>query len=96
MITMNQLKKKRKGILDLASRHGALDIRVFGSVARGKAKKNSDIDFLVRFEPERSLLDMVAFELELQTLLKSKVEVLDEEGLSPYLRVGILSEALAL
>ena len=52
------LKEKRDDILRLAVEHGAKDIRVFGSVARGEAHDQSDIDFLVEMEPGRSLLDM--------------------------------------
>ena len=52
------LEKKKEEILRIAARHGARNVRVFGSVARGEARPDSDVDFLVDMEPGRSLLDM--------------------------------------
>lgn len=77
----------------IAQRHGALRIRVFGSHATGSASSSSDVDFLVALEPQRDLLDLVALKQDLEELLGRRVDVAEEEGLSPYLREKILREA---
>ncbi|MBI4495225.1 MAG: nucleotidyltransferase family protein [Chloroflexi bacterium] len=90
------LKARREDILRLAAQHGARNVRVFGSVARGEARPDSDVDFLVEMEQGRSLLDLVAFWLDLEDLLSCKVDVVTDGGLSPYLRDRILAEAVPL
>ena len=90
------LKEKREEILRIAAKHGARNVRVFGSVARGEADERSDIDFLVEFEPGRSLLDHSALVLDLEDLLGRKVDVVTEGGLYWLLRRRILKEARAL
>jgi hypothetical protein len=87
---------KREAIFEAAQRHGAASIRVFGSVARGDESAGSDIDFLVRMEPGRSLLDMGALLLDLQELLQCKVDLVSEGGLRPRFRDRALRDALAL
>ena len=88
------LREKREEILRLAARHGARNVRVFGSVARGEADAQSDIDLLVEFEPDRSLLDHAALWLELQELLGCKVDVVSEGGVKARIRERVLGEAL--
>ena len=88
------LREKREVILRLAARHGARNVRVFGSVARGEADAQSDIDLLVEFEPDRSLLDHAALWLELQELLGCKVDVVSEAGVKARMRDRVLREAL--
>jgi len=88
------LKEKREEILRIAARHGARNVRVFGSVARGEADALSDIDLLVEFEPDRSLLDHAALWLELQELLGCKVDVVSEAGVKARMRDRVLREAL--
>jgi hypothetical protein len=88
------LKEKRNEILRVAARHGAHNVRVFGSVARGEADEQSDIDLLVEFEPDRSLLDHAALWLELQDLLGCKVDVVSEGGVKARIRERVLREAL--
>ncbi len=88
------LKEKREEILHIAARHGARNVRVFGSVARGEADAQSDIDLLVEFEPDRSLLDHAALWLELQELLGCKVDVVSEDGVKARIRDRVLREAL--
>ena len=90
------LQKHRTGILDLAMRHGARDVRVFGSLARGEGTENSDLDLLVEFEAGRSLLDLVGPKQDLEDLLHRPVDVVTERALSPYLRERALSEAVPL
>ncbi len=90
------LKARRAEILRIASRHGARNVRVFGSAARGEASDRSDVDFLIDLEPGRSLLDHAALFLELQNLLGRPVDVVTERGLRPRIRDRILREAVAL
>jgi len=90
------LKEKREEILRIAARHGARNVRVFGSVARGEADAASDIDFLVEMEPGRSILDMGGLLMDLQDLLGRKVDVATERGLKPRLRDRVLREAVNL
>ena len=75
------LKEKRQAVMALAARHGALNPRVFGSVARGESGPESDIDLLVKMEEGRSLLDLSALVLDLRDLLGVKVDVVSEDGL---------------
>jgi len=90
------LQTKRKKILQIAARHGARKVRVFGSVARGEACRGSDIDFLVEMEEGRSLLDHAALILDLERLLKHQVDVASERGLRQPLRKEVLRDAIAL
>lgn len=90
------LRRKRKDILRLASRHGARNVRVFGSAARGEAGPESDVDLLVKMEGGRSLLDLSTFIADLQDLLGRKVDVVSEDGLYWLLRRRILKEAKPL
>jgi uncharacterized protein len=90
------LQTKRADILRLAGQYGAHNVRIFGSVARGEAGPESDIDFLVDFEPGRSLFDMSGLLLDLQDLLDRKVDLVDQAGLYWYLRDRILAEAVPL
>jgi predicted nucleotidyltransferase len=82
--------------LNVATRHGAKEVRVFGSVARGEAKPESDIDLLVTLEPGRSLLDLGGLLMDLQDLLGSEVDVVTESGLRPRIRARVLAEARTL
>ncbi|HLA26848.1 MAG TPA: nucleotidyltransferase family protein [Syntrophales bacterium] len=90
------LKQKRRAVLALASKHGAKNVRVFGSAARGESDPESDIDLLVKMEDGRSLLDVSALVLDLQDLLGTKVDVVSEDGLYWLLRRKILKEARPL
>jgi predicted nucleotidyltransferase len=88
------LKEKRKEILQLAAQHGAKNVKVFGSVARGEADAQSDVDFLVEMEPGRSLLDMGGLLMDLQDLLGRKVDVVSVKGLRARIRDRVLREAV--
>ncbi len=83
-------------ILRIAHANGARTVRVFGSRARGEARPDSDLDLLVTLEPGRSLLDLVAIKQDLEDLLRLPVDVVTENGLSPYLRARVLAEASSL
>lgn len=90
------LKEKREDILRIATQHGASKVRIFGSVARGEARPDSDVDFLVELEPGRSLLDRVALIQDLEDLLGTKVDVATDKGLRDRVRDRILNEAVPL
>ncbi len=90
------LKEKRHAVMTLAVKHGAQNLRIFGSVARGDFDSESDIDFLVKMEEGRSLLDLSALTLDLRELLGVKVDVVSEDGLYWLLRRRILKEARSL
>lgn len=90
------LRQKRNDILLLASRHGAKNVRIFGSAARGEAGPESDVDLLVKMEDGRSLLDLSTLVADLQDILGRKVDVVSEDGLYWLLRRKILKEAIPL
>ncbi len=90
------LQEYREQILDLARRHGARNVRVFGSLARGEGGDSSDLDLLVTLGEGRSLLDLVGLKQDLEDLVHRPVDVVTERALSPYLRERILSEAVPL
>jgi predicted nucleotidyltransferase len=90
------LAANRDAILNLASQHGAQDVRIFGSFARGQAKLDSDLDLLIKLETGRTLLDLVALKQDLEDLLQRDVDVLTESGISPYIREQVLAEAIDL
>lgn len=92
----SKLKEKRAEILQIAAKYGASNIRVFGSVARGDEKEESDIDMLITLEKGRSLLDHAALVVELEDLLGCKVDVATETGLRERVRRRILQEAVPL
>jgi predicted nucleotidyltransferase len=90
------LREKRAEILHVAEKHGASNVRIFGSVARGQADSQSDVDLLVTMEPGRSLLDHAALWLEIEQLLGCKMDVVSEQGLKPRIRDRVLQEAIPL
>jgi predicted nucleotidyltransferase len=87
------LVAKKDDILQIAAKHGARNVRVFGSVARGEARPDSDVDFLVDMEPGRTLFDMGALLMDLRDLLGLNVDVVTEDGLKPRIRDRVLKEA---
>ena len=91
-----QLALVRAEILAAAARHGATNVRVFGSVARGDADATSDVDFLVDFEPGRSLLDLAGLLVDLEDLLGHPVDVVTEPGLKARIRQRVLADAVAV
>lgn len=90
------LKEKREAILQVAARHGAQNVRVFGSAARGEAGEQSDIDLLVDTTENTSPWFPVGLIQELEDLLGRKVDVVTEEGIYWLLRRRILKEARSL
>ncbi|MCY3021361.1 MAG: nucleotidyltransferase family protein [Planctomycetota bacterium] len=88
------LRTKRDEILRIASKHGAYNVRVFGSVARGEDDEGSDVDFLVEMERGRSLLDMGGLLMDLQALLGRRVDVVTDKGLRSRIRERVLHEVM--
>jgi uncharacterized protein len=88
------LGQKRQDVLRIAGTYGARRVRVFGSVARGEADAQSDVDFLVELDPGRSLLDLGGLQFELQALLGRSVDVVTERGLKARIRERVLREAV--
>lgn len=81
--TLADLRARRVEIERVARNWGAYNLRVFGSVARGEARADSDVDFLVDFEPGRTVLDLSELMLDLQELLERKVDVVEIREPSP-------------
>lgn len=93
---IDELKEKREAILRIAARHGARDVRIFGSLVRGEGRPDSDVDVLVNLEPGRSLFDLGGLLMDLQELLGRPVDVVTEQGLRERIRERVLKEAILL
>jgi len=93
---MTALQQYATDILQIATKHGVIKVRVFGSFANGTATPSSDIDLLVNLETGRDLLDLIAMKQELETQTGRKVDVVTEKGLSPHLRETIIHQARPL
>lgn len=94
MRLMDQLSTMRQAILQTANEVGARDVRVFGSVARGEERPDSDIDFLVTLDPGRTLMDLARLESRLESLLGRPVDVTTVAGLREPVRSSALREAI--
>jgi len=94
--TADLLRSRRAEILAIARKRGARNVRIFGSVVRGDAGPDSDVDVLVEFESGRSLLDHAGLMLDLSELLGCKVDVVSERALHLYIHDRVLSEAVPL
>ncbi len=90
------LREKRADILRIATQYGASNVRVFGSVARGEADEQSDIDLLVDLEPGRSLFDLAGLLVDLEDLLGCNIDVVPEDSLRERIRGRVLKEAVTL
>jgi len=96
MRRLEELQQQREQIQAVALRHGARDLRVFGSVARGEDGAGSDVDLLVEFPPGTGLLAHAALIPELEELLGCKVDVVSRDGLKSRLPSRVLEEAVLL
>ncbi len=90
------LKAKRAEIFHAAAKHGARNVRIFGSVARGEAGPESDVDVLVDLDPGCSLFDLGGLLMDLRDLLGCKVDVVTEKGLRDRIRDRVLQQAVPL
>ena len=93
---LSSLRTKKADLTSVAARHGAHDLRVFGSVARGEDDESSDIDLLVRFDETATLVSHSALIRELSELLGRRVDVVSDKGLRPRLKYRVLVEAVPL
>lgn len=97
MLTLEQLRRERKTeILRLAGLHGCRNVRVFGSVATGGNRPDSDLDLLVDMEPGRTLFDLAAFIVDLNDALQIEVDAHDSRCIHPYIRDRVFAEAVPL
>lgn len=94
--TLDTLRSRRDQVAAICPRHGASNVRVFGSVARGEATASSDIDLLVDFADDRTLLDQAGLARDLASLFGRPVDVVTEHGLKPAIRALVLAEAQPL
>ena len=91
------LQEKREEILEIAAKHGAYNVRVFGSVARGEETENSDIDFLIDYDLSKtSSWFPMGLVLDLEVLLKRKVDVATDNSLHYFIRDKVLKKAIKL
>ncbi|MCC6612617.1 MAG: nucleotidyltransferase family protein [Anaerolineae bacterium] len=96
-LTLEDLRSRRDEILALAARHGAYNVRVFGSIARGDSTSDSDVDILVDFVDGASLYDLSGLWQDLQDLLGQPVDVVeDHPGLRERFRQRIVKDAVPL
>lgn len=95
-LSLDDLRRQRERIMDLAQQYRARKIAVFGSLARGEANAGSDIDFLVDFEADYKLRDQIRLTQALGALLGRRVEVVDRQCLREEWRDGIIKEAISL
>ncbi len=96
MTPLELLQHRREDIRRIAAKHGAYNVRVFGSVVRGEAKPESDIDLLIEKGSTTTSWFPAGLVLELEELLGRRVEVVTEKALNPYLRDHVLREAVPL
>jgi uncharacterized protein len=90
------IREQREAILRVAAKHGATQVRLIGSVARGEARPDSDLDLLVKWQEGTSLLDQAALKLELEGLLGRKVDIASDGWVKPSIRESVYRDAIAL
>jgi predicted nucleotidyltransferase len=93
---LQEIQQKKEEILAVARQYGIVNVRIFGSVARGDDNPQSDIDFLVDLEEGCTLFDLGGALVKLQDLLGRKVDIVTKNGLHWYLREKIMKEARSL
>ncbi len=96
MCQLDRLRSLRGEIYEIARKHKADKVYVFGSCARKEETPESDVDFLVELQKGASLFDLMDIQDEYEALLNCKVDVVSRRGLNPYLRDSVLSEAVVL
>ena len=96
-MTLEELRSRyRDQIVLLSEKRGAHNVGVFGSIARGDQSPNSDVDFLVDFEPGRSLLDLTGLWLDLEVALGCPVDVVSSRGIRPRVAAEVMRDAISL
>ena len=95
-MTLDEIRERRELILAIASRHGARNVRLFGSTARGTSGHDSDVDLLVELEPGRTLFDLGGLLVDLQSAIGVRVDMAIDRMLRPEVRPLVLREAIPL
>ena len=93
---LEELRRRPEEILAVATRHGASNVRVFGSVVRGEQDHDSDLDLIVDMEEDRSLFDLGGLAFDLEELLGCAVDVGLDDSFNERVRDQVLAEAVAL
>lgn len=88
----DQIDEIKKTLIEVLRKHGVKKAALFGTIVRGEATEESDIDLLIEFEGRKSLLDLAGLKLDLQEILRRRVDVLTYKSLHPHLKERILSE----
>lgn len=96
MALREELHHHRETVLRIAARHGASNLRLFGSVASGEERADSDIDLLIDLAEDRGFSDYLALAEELESLLHRRVDLILTRSLSPHFRPFIEADATAL
>lgn len=91
---MSLTDQQRAVIRALAQQHGVRRVRLFGSRARTDADADSDLDLLIEMAPDRSLIDHIAFQQDLEAALRLRVDVVTEQALHPHIRDRVLEDAI--
>ena len=94
--TLDAIRKHKHQIEEIGERYGVSNVRIFGSVANGRATESSDLDLLVAIESGRSLLDIIGFEIDVSEMLGCPVDVVSERALKPALAKEVLQETFVL
>lgn len=95
-VRARKLRQHRMEIIELVRRHGASNIRIFGSVARGEDSAESDIDLLVDFDLKQGLMPIIALKQDIEDLLSEEVDVAPVDLLKPHVRASALAESIPL
>lgn len=95
-LTLESLRARRRELIDIAARRGARNIRIFGSVARGETRENSDVDLIVDIDPGRPAMDLLGLMVDLEDALGTPVHVVETSSPAPPLLDKVLAEAVAL
>lgn len=93
---ITEIKKLKRIIIPVLKHNGVVRAGIFGSFARGEAKKNSDVDILIKFKGRKSLFDLAGVEIELEKKLGRKADVLTYDSIHPLLKERILSEEVKI
>jgi predicted nucleotidyltransferase len=96
MIKSQKLKRIAKIVVPILKKNGVVKAGIFGSYARGEAKKRSDVDILIKQKGKKSLLDLVHLQFQLEDKLKKKVDLLDYSAIHRYVKEGILNEEVRI
>lgn len=94
-MNLSELRAFKPQIMEIAAKYGVSNIRVFGSVARGDADADSDVDLMINMESEKSLFDLIAFKQTLEGLLHTDVDVVEIEAVKNPLRKRYMLEHVA-